>query len=143
MHCHLREPGYEYKETIKTGTDSAINGGYTAICPMANTNPVNDNIETLKFIKEKSENYNLFPICATTKNLLGEELTNIKELKNGIRVVTEKIDYVESVSFGVWVKQGAVDELPEVSKFYNEYWVYPSSEETPQNKGRVEGGCYW
>ena len=47
MHCHLREPGFNAKETIKTGILSAINGGYTAICPMANTNPVTDNITTL------------------------------------------------------------------------------------------------
>lgn len=43
MHCHLREPGFEEKETIETGVESAIAGGYTAICPMANTKPVNDN----------------------------------------------------------------------------------------------------
>ncbi len=82
MHCHLREPGYEYKETIASGIASAINGGYCAICPMANTNPVNDNTKTLNYIKSKTPNYNLLPICATTKGLLGNELGNIKELKN-------------------------------------------------------------
>ena len=81
MHCHLREPGYEYKETISTGLASAINGGYSAVCPMANTKPVNDNPETLKFMKEKAGNYNLLPICGTTKNLEGKELSDIKELK--------------------------------------------------------------
>ena len=45
MHCHLREPGFEYKEDIKSGIKSAINGGYCAICPMPNTNPTTDNIE--------------------------------------------------------------------------------------------------
>ena len=44
MHCHLREPGFEDKETIDSGVDSAIAGGYAAICPMANTMPVNDNV---------------------------------------------------------------------------------------------------
>ena len=81
MHCHLREPGYEYKETIETGMKSAINGGYAAICPMANTNPVNDNLETLNHIKSKANGYNLLPICATTKNLAGKELTDINLLK--------------------------------------------------------------
>ena len=81
MHCHLREPGYEYKETINSGISSAINGGYCAICPMANTTPVNDNTETLNYIKSKAPNYNLLPICATTKGLMGTELSNIKELK--------------------------------------------------------------
>jgi len=82
MHCHLREPGFEYKETIQTGIESAINGGYCAICPMANTKPVNDNLETLNLIKSKAENYNLLPICATTKNLDGKELVDFKTLKN-------------------------------------------------------------
>ena len=82
IHCHLREPGFEYKETIKTGIAAAINGGYCAICPMANTNPVCDNLETLKYVQEKAENYNLFPICATTKNLEGKELSPIKKLKS-------------------------------------------------------------
>jgi len=81
MHCHLREPGFEDKETIEIGIASAINGGYCAICPMANTQPVNDNFETLKYIQNKAKNYNILPICATTKNLEGLELTNIKELK--------------------------------------------------------------
>ena len=81
MHCHLREPGYEYKETIETGIKSAINGGYTAICPMANTNPVCDSLEILQYVLSKAGNYNLFPICATTKNLVGIELAPINELK--------------------------------------------------------------
>ncbi len=81
MHCHLREPGFEYKETIKTGIESAINGGYCAICPMANTNPANDNLETLNFILSKAKNYNLFPICAVTKNLTSNQLTDFDTLK--------------------------------------------------------------
>ena len=47
MHCHLREPGFEYKETIETGSKSAVAGGFTTICPMPNTKPVPDNVETL------------------------------------------------------------------------------------------------
>lgn len=85
MHCHLREPGFEYKETIETGTKSAIYGGYTAICPMANTNPVIDNVESLKFIINKhkmgQESIGFCPICCITKGLNGRELTNIKLLK--------------------------------------------------------------
>ena len=50
MHCHLREPGYEYRETIYTGTRSAAKGGYTSVCPMPNTNPVCDNVDTIKYI---------------------------------------------------------------------------------------------
>lgn len=84
MHCHLREPGFEYKETIDSGSLSAQNGGYVAICPMANTKPVNDNVETLKYILNKSAQTGktkVFPVCAITKNLDGKELADIKTLK--------------------------------------------------------------
>lgn len=83
MHCHLREPGFEYKETIETGALAAQCGGYVAICPMANTNPVNDNLETLKFIQEKTAktDVKIFPVCAVTKRLNGEHLTDINALK--------------------------------------------------------------
>lgn len=84
MHCHLREPGFEYKETIETGIQSALNGGFTAICPMANTNPVVDNVETLKYELDKAAQtvgVNVFPVCALTKGLKGEELTDFKALK--------------------------------------------------------------
>ncbi len=50
MHCHLREPGFEYKETIETGSKSAVKGGFTTICPMPNTNPTPDSA----FILEKN-----------------------------------------------------------------------------------------
>ena len=55
MHCHLREPGGEYKETIKTGTASAAKGGYTSICPMPNTNPVADNAAVISGILKKAK----------------------------------------------------------------------------------------
>lgn len=82
MHCHLREPGFEYKETIETGIQSALNGGYTAICPMANTNPVVDNVETLKYTITKAEGIGFYPICAVTKGLNGEELADFVSLKS-------------------------------------------------------------
>lgn len=80
MHCHLREPGFEEKETIETGVESAIAGGYTAICPMANTKPVNDNVETLKYIKTKSDKIDVLPVCAVTKGLGGSEIVEIEKL---------------------------------------------------------------
>lgn len=83
MHCHLREPGFNAKETIKTGIASAINGGYTAICPMANTNPQVDNATTLTYTiskaKEESE-IGFYPICAVTKGLNSEKTVNVSEL---------------------------------------------------------------
>src|SRR5215211_5427505 len=67
MHVHLREPGYEYKETVLTGTRSAVAGGFTAVACMANTNPVNDNGSVTRYIIEKAQGANLarvFPIGA-------------------------------------------------------------------------------
>ena len=81
MHCHLREPGQEHKETIETGIEAAIHGGYSAVCPMANTNPINDSVETLEFVKSKANGYNLFPICALSKNFSKNEIVDYEELK--------------------------------------------------------------
>ena len=83
MHCHLREPGFEYKETIETGSKSAVKGGFTTICPMPNTNPTPDNPEVLKQIIEKGKKVelcNILPFASVTKGEKGEELVNFKEL---------------------------------------------------------------
>ena len=82
MHCHLREPGYEYKENIFSGVRSAIMGGLVGICPMANTKPVNDNVEVLSKMIDRAENkIGFFPICAISKNLDGEVLNDLDRLK--------------------------------------------------------------
>ncbi|MEK7850838.1 MAG: dihydroorotase [Deltaproteobacteria bacterium] len=84
IHVHLREPGYEWKETIKTGTAAAVAGGFTSVACMANTEPVNDEPSVTEYIlrKAKSEaSCNVFPIGAISKGLKGEELANIGELK--------------------------------------------------------------
>lgn len=85
MHCHLREPGFESKETIKTGIQSAISGGYTAICPMANTSPVVDNLITLKYTFDRAkeaDEIGFYPICALSVGLKGQNLVNMSELKD-------------------------------------------------------------
>ena len=103
MHCHLREPGFEHKETIETGSKSAVAGGFTTICPMPNTKPVPDNVETLKMIIEKAKQVNLcnvLPFSSITKGEAGEELVDFKAMKearaiafsdDGIPVVNSKI----------------------------------------------------
>ncbi len=78
MHCHLREPGFCEKETIETGLAAAHAGGFGAVCPMANTSPVNDNVETLRFIARDW----VYPICSVTKGLQGKELVDFKTLKD-------------------------------------------------------------
>ena len=80
MHVHLREPGYEYKETIKTGTMAAVHGGFTSVCSMPNTKPVNDNETVTEFILRKAFAEGacyVFPIGAITKEQKGEELSEM------------------------------------------------------------------
>jgi dihydroorotase len=77
MHVHLREPGFEYKETIKTGTAAAVRGGITSVCCMPNTNPVNDNSSVTEFIRKRAAQEgacSVFPVGAITKGQKGEEL---------------------------------------------------------------------
>ncbi len=84
VHIHLREPGFEYKETIATGTASAAKGGFTTVCPMPNTKPTIDNAEIVQFVNEKATNeghVNVLPIGAITKGQKGEELSDIAQMK--------------------------------------------------------------
>ncbi|WP_276355902.1 dihydroorotase [Cohnella caldifontis] len=84
MHVHLREPGFEYKETIASGTRSAAKGGFTTIAPMPNTRPVTDNAETVRFVLDKARAegvVRVLPYAAITKNELGRELTDFPALK--------------------------------------------------------------
>jgi dihydroorotase len=83
VHVHLREPGFEYKETIKSGTEAAAAGGFTSVCCMPNTNPVNDNQAVTRLIREKARlegRVHVFPIGAITKGSKGEELSEIGDL---------------------------------------------------------------
>lgn len=93
MHVHLREPGQEYKETIATGTAAAVAGGFTSVCAMPNTDPVNDNPAVTRFIIEQAERAglaNVFPIGALTKSSRGAELAEMGEMKNaGIVAVSD------------------------------------------------------
>ena len=85
MHCHLREPGFEYKETIETGSRSAVKGGFTSICPMPNTKPTPDSAFVLGKILDEAKRVNLcnvFPYSSVTKGELGDELVNFEEQKN-------------------------------------------------------------
>lgn len=84
MHCHLREPGFEYKETIETGSKSAVKGGFTTICPMPNTNPTPDSAFILEKILAEAKRVNLcniLPYGSDSKGEKGEELTDFEELK--------------------------------------------------------------
>lgn len=93
MHVHLREPGHEYKETIASGVAAAVAGGFTTVCAMPNTNPINDSAAVTRFIIEQAERAGLatvFPIGAITKNSEGTELAEMGEMKDaGIIAVSD------------------------------------------------------
>jgi len=93
LHTHLREPGQEYKETIESGAAAAVAGGFTSVCAMPNTDPVNDNPAVTSFIVEQSQTVglaNVFPVGAITKGSKGEELAEMGEMKRaGIVAVTD------------------------------------------------------
>lgn len=93
VHIHLREPGGEHKETIKSGTEAAARGGFTTVCSMPNTSPVPDNLEKVQHLLAKIEEdavVRVLPYAAITKDLKGEELTNIKELsETGVFAFTD------------------------------------------------------
>src|SRR5208337_466403 len=82
MHVHLREPGFEYKETIASGAAAAAAGGFTSVCCMPNTNPVNDSRSVAEFILSQARQApaRVYPIGAVTKGSKGEELTEMGEL---------------------------------------------------------------
>ena len=93
MHVHLREPGIEHAETIETGARAAAAGGFTTICCMPNTQPVNDNATVTSYIVQRARevaDVNVFPIGAITKGSLGEELAAIGSMREaGIVAISD------------------------------------------------------
>ncbi len=84
MHTHLRDPGLTHKEDLETGQRAALKGGFTVLCPMANTKPACDNKETMEYILDKAEKLDLCDInqvCAITKNLEGQEMIDIESMR--------------------------------------------------------------
>jgi len=92
LHVHLREPGQSYKETIATGTRAAAAGGFTSVCPMPNTSPINDSPAITRWMQdaERGAQVNVFPIAAATVGSLGQQLTDFAALKRaGAVAVTD------------------------------------------------------
>ena len=84
MHVHLREPGFEHAETIESGARAAAAGGFTSVCAMPNTKPINDSATVTSYIVERARRLaavNVFPIGAITKGSAGEELATIGAMK--------------------------------------------------------------
>ncbi|MBM4137992.1 MAG: dihydroorotase [Nitrospira sp.] len=84
LHVHFREPGFEYKETIQSGSAAAVAGGFTTVCCMPNTSPINDNQAVTEFILERARVAglaNVLPVGAITKGSEGKELAEIGDLR--------------------------------------------------------------
>src|SRR5947208_14768525 len=100
LHAHLREPGFEHKETIETGSRAAAAGGYTAVCAMPNTDPVADNaavVGEVRNLGDKAGLCDVLPAGAITKGLAGEALTDIAEMAEaGVRLFTDDHNCVQS-----------------------------------------------
>ena len=94
MHCHLRDPGQEYKEDIVSGTRAAARGGFTGVCCMPNTHPVNDCAAVTRYILEKAETQgsgvHVYPVGAVSKGLEGKEMAEIGRMKQaGIIAISD------------------------------------------------------
>jgi len=93
LHCHLREPGFEISETIETGARAAARGGFTAVCPMANTNPVHDHATVTRAILKRAREAGgaqVWPIGAASRGLKGEALAEIAAMREaGIVAVSD------------------------------------------------------
>jgi dihydroorotase len=103
IHVHLREPGFEAKESITSGTAAAAAGGFTAVCAMANTDPVNDHRSVTRWIVDRAREgrgTRVYPVGAITKGLRGEELAEFGELKDAGAVAVS--------DDGRWVKDSGV-----------------------------------
>ncbi len=84
LHVHFREPGFEHKETIRTGARAAARGGFTTVCTMPNTKPVIDSVEMVKYVINKAKevtDINVLPIAAITAGQDGEFITDFENLK--------------------------------------------------------------
>lgn len=135
MHCHLREPGAERKETIETGSKSAVKGGFTTICPMPNTKPTPDSAIVLKQILDRAKEVNLcniLPYSSVTKGEKGEELVDFEsQLKAGAIAFSDDGMPVENAR----MIRTAMIEANKLHSFVSEH-----CEEKSVSKGAINAG---
>jgi len=100
LHCHLREPGFEHKETLESGSRAAAAGGYTAVCCMANTDPVNDTASVTRYILERAAEVGVarvYPVGAATSGRRGQELAEIGGMvREGVVAVSDSPAVIEN-----------------------------------------------
>jgi dihydroorotase len=138
LHCHLREPGFEDKETIATGTKAAAKGGFTTVCCMPNTNPALDTQSSIDYVKKTAEIEGLvqvLPIGCITKGRQGKELTEMSELANAgaigfsddgntvasSRIMSLAMDY--SYALGLPIIDHCEDKELSDGGYMNDGWV--------------------
>ncbi|MGH9677827.1 MAG: dihydroorotase, partial [Candidatus Acidiferrum sp.] len=116
MHVHLREPGQSHKETIASGTTAAAAGGFTSVCPMPNTAPVNDSVEITAWMQaaERGACVNVFPVAAATLGSLGERLTDFKALQRAgaVAVTDDGKPVLDDNIMGEALRQAAALGIP-------------------------------
>lgn len=126
-HTHFRDPGLTWKEDIETGSKSALRGGYTAACLMANTNPICSSKETLEYVRKKSKELNLIDVhqcLSVTKKFDGSTLSHLEELSGD-----DKIKAISDDGIGV-SNSSIMLEAMEIAKKND--WVIMSHAETPE-----------
>lgn len=137
MHCHLREPGGEHKETIETGSKSAVAGGFTTICPMPNTNPTPDSAIVLEQIIKRSKEVNLcnvLPFSSVTKGEKGQELVDFKsQLEAGAIAFSDDGMPVENAA----MIREAMIEANKLGSFVSEHYEEKSVSAGAINAGEV------
>lgn len=117
LHVHLREPGFEYKETIGTGSRAAAAGGFTTVCPMPNTKPATDSAEMIRFILQRAKEeavVNILPIGAVTLGQIGKELANIKEMAEAgaIAISEDGKSVMDTKLYAEGMRQAAKYKIP-------------------------------
>lgn len=116
MHVHLREPGFEHKETIRTGGMAAARGGFTTICPMPNTKPSTDNPDRIRFVADKAAKespVHVLPVGAVTVGQLGEELTDIAGMAaaGAVAISEDGKSVMNAALYRIAMKQAAENNL--------------------------------
>lgn len=117
LHVHLREPGYEHKETIAAGSRAAAAGGFTTICPMPNTNPVTDNPKIIGYILDRDKTeavVNVLPVGAITLEQNGKELVDVKAMKEAgaVALSEDGKSVMDSSLYAKAMQEAAQNHIP-------------------------------
>lgn len=137
VHVHLREPGFSYKETVKTGTAAAAASGYSALMTMPNLNPVPDRLENLKIqqdIIDKDAIVSVYPVASITKGEKGQELSDMEELAGKVLAFSDDGRGVQQEEFMIRAMQ--------IAKKHGKIITAHCEDDTLLNGGYIHDGEY-